>query len=307
MVEASLIFAGLKNLVSQVSPDLTKSYPNFTMKPKQGHFHMLFILLVSGITVLTCIPWTKLISSGKEWTLRKRTCVPRNPSSAQKFVESVHTMYNWSLTGVSKSDWDAEMPEQILIASYLCPGDGVFELGGNIGRSSVLAAKVVFPGVIHTVEADATNRKKIYDLGKEFVSKGTLHILPAVSDRPLYQQSWFVNDNPETPSYLKEIYPDMKDEDWKEIETMPIGVMKTIMQNKQVLLIDCEGCGYSLILNNQELLENIHTIILERDGGTAEAEDFVSLLLKKGYVEKSNPTVCPDNTRGCLYSVFVKW
>jgi hypothetical protein len=166
-------------------------------------------------------------------------------------------------TRVTPEQWKEENVEQGLIHKYLLPGDVVFELGGNIGRSSIIACQVAgVNGSLVVSESDKKNRKELAQNMRGALCN--FRIVPAFSDTPLYQKGWVTKDTPE--------------DGFNRIETIPYRELSSY--SPTVLVIDCEGC-FDDILHKADLdLSNVHTIILENDGSKEQNKRIKDTLLK---------------------------
>ena len=171
-------------------------------------------------------------------------------------------------TRVTPEQWKEENVEQELIHKYLLPGDIVFELGGNIGRSSIIACQVA--GVNGSLVVSESNEKYREELAQNM--RGALcnfTIVPAFSDTPLYQE-----DEPGFGSRTQNTPVD----GFNRIKTLPYSELSSY--SPTVILIDCEGC-FDDILHKADIdLSNVHTIIIENDGSEEQNKRIKDTLLK---------------------------
>ena len=132
--------------------------------------------------------------------------------SGRPTLRDIHGNYTWPN---SAEEWKAEMPEQHLIHKYLKTGAVVLEVGGNIGRATIVAAESVGPnGRIYSSEANEEEKRKQRERCKPLIDADRVRLIPPISDIPLYQQGWFTNTEKATPARLA--YTGMKAEDWRE-------------------------------------------------------------------------------------------
>jgi hypothetical protein len=166
-------------------------------------------------------------------------------------------------TRVTPEQWKEENVEQGLIHKYILPGDVILELGGNIGRSSIIACQVAGDnGSLVVSESDEENREELAQNMRGALCN--FRIVPAFSDTPLYQKGWVTKDTPE--------------DGFNSIETIPYRELSSY--SPTVLVIDCEGC-FDDILHKADLdLSNVHTIILENDGSKEQNKRIKDTLLK---------------------------
>ena len=171
-------------------------------------------------------------------------------------------------TRVTPEQWKEENVEQELIHKYLLPGDVVFELGGNIGRSSIVACQVAgVNGSLVVSESDEKNREELAQNMRGALCN--FRIVPAFSDTPLYQKDGLSlgGRTQNTPG-----------DGFNRIKTLPYRELSSY--SPTVLVIDCEGC-FDDILHKADIdLSNVHTIIIENDGSEEQNKRIKDTLLK---------------------------
>lgn len=171
-------------------------------------------------------------------------------------------------TRVTPKQWKDETVEQELIHKYLLPGDTVFELGGNIGRSSIIACQVVgVNGSLVVSESDEKNRKELAQNMRGALCN--FRIVPAFSDTPLYQQ----DQDPDLGARTQNTPGD----GLKKIKTLPYRELSS--HRPTVLVIDCEGCFDDILHKAGIDLSNVHTIIIENDGSEEQNKRIKDTLL----------------------------
>ena len=175
-------------------------------------------------------------------------------------------------TRITPKQWQGENVEQELIHKYLLPGDIVFELGGNIGRSSIVACQVAgVNGSLVVSESDEKNREELAQNMRG--SLCNFRIVPAFSDTPLYQKGWVTQGE-----VLGSATQDTPGDGFNRIKTLPYRELSSY--SPTVLVIDCEGC-FDDILHKADIdLSNVHTIIIENDGSEEQNKRIKDTLLK---------------------------
>lgn len=169
-------------------------------------------------------------------------------------------------TRITPEQWKEEHVEQELIHKYLLPGDIVFELGGNIGRSSIIACQVVgVNGSLVVSESDEKYREEIAQNMRGALCN--FRIVPVISDTPLYQdESGIGSRTQNTPG------------GFNRIETILYSELSSY--SPTVLVIDCKGC-FDDILHKADIdLSNVHTIIIKNDGSEEQNKRIQNTLLK---------------------------
>lgn len=229
-------------------------------------------------------------------------------------LRGVHSKYTWSgMTPTQVQEaWKSELPEQQLISKFLPEGAIVLEIGGNIGRATVVACEKVGPkGRVVSAESFKGNRERILDVAKAFVEEGRLRVVPAISDKPLFQQGWWTNSARVTPSFLS-TYKDMKDKNWVEIETISVSHVLALVQGLSVIIADCEGCFAALITERPDILQGVKMIIMENDGDQSRLASLRARLVKFGFsaAHALPQSICPSGTgedgSKCFFSVLTR-
>ena len=208
---------------------------------------------------------------------------------------------NKTLTDIHKNlklvwfyDIQTELPEQIMTVRHLKSSDTVLELGGNIGRNSLVISSLLSnPNKQHVVVE--TNSKDASTLRQHSkINNLQFNILEgAISANNLIQKNWRTELAPQNGKipfgYFKVktcTYNDMKD-------------MYNIDFN--TIIADCEGCILHLLRDFPEMLHNIEKIILEHDFSTLQDYDEFKNILKINnfemvdYLLKTDPH-CPGNS-----------
>lgn len=148
-----------------------------------------------------------------------------------------------------------EYPEQLMASQYIKPTDKVLELGGNIGRNSVVIAKLLNNSSnLVTLECDS-------DIASQLTENRDLNNLSfhiensAISLRKLCQRGWdtspYEGDLPQGSKAVKNITFD-------ELQQKYSITFDT-------LVADCEGALFYILQDFPTLLTNIQTIIMEND------------------------------------------
>jgi FkbM family methyltransferase len=150
-----------------------------------------------------------------------------------------------------------ELPEQEMAFRYIQPSDTVLELGGNIGRNSLVISKLL----------DDSSRLIVLECNSEICNKlienrelnnEKFHILnAALSARRLIQRGW--NTIP-----LEEDLP--VPEGFTEIRTIHLDQL--LQKSKtpfNTLVADCEGALYWILRDFPSFFTHFQKIIVEND------------------------------------------
>jgi len=164
-----------------------------------------------------------------------------------------------------------EFPEQRMAIKYLTGHEKVLEIGGNIGRVSLIISYILSQknNRNHLVLECDTN---IAEQLKENRDLNNFHFQienSALSKRELIQKGWLT------------IVSDTLLEDYTRINTITYEeLVKKYNIRFDTLILDCEGAFYYILQDMPEILENIHLIIMENDYSDIAHKEFVDSVLK---------------------------
>jgi FkbM family methyltransferase len=149
-----------------------------------------------------------------------------------------------------------EYPEQMMVVRYFTGNEKVLEIGGNIGRNSLVIAFIL----------NKNNNNNFVSLEcDEEISKQLLHNKninnldffvesSALSKRKLIQKSW------------QTVASDELLDGYKTVNTINItDLNKKYNIEFDTLVLDCEGAFYYILLDMPEILNNVKLIIMEND------------------------------------------
>jgi len=147
-----------------------------------------------------------------------------------------------------------ELPEQKMVVRYLTGKEKVLEIGGNIGRNSLVIASILNdPSNLVTLESNP-------DIGKSLILNKNLNNLnfnielSALSKRKIIQKDW------DTIPF------DFLPEGCIQVNTITYEELKAKYKIEfDTLVLDCEGAFYYIIIDMPEILKDINLIIMEND------------------------------------------
>ena len=179
-----------------------------------------------------------------------------------------------------------EFPEQLMSVRYLRGNEKVLEIGGNIGRNSLVIASLLNDQKnLVTLECD-TNiyNQLIHNRNKNnmtfFVENA------ALSKRKLIQKGWDTISS----DVLLDGYSPVNIISWEELQAKYMSF--------DTLVLDCEGAFYYILMDMPEILTNIQLIIMENDYYEIEKKEYVDSILKQNfavdYSEKGGWGPCKD-------------
>ena len=155
-----------------------------------------------------------------------------------------------------------ELPEQKMVVRYLKGNEKVLEIGGNIGRNSLVIASIVKDLVVlESHEIIATQLKENRDL-----NHFNFQIInAALSKRKLIQKGWDT------------IPSDVLMEEYTWVNTITLEQLNIF----DTLVLDCEGAFYYILMDMPEILDNVNLIIMENDYWDISKKNFVDEILLK--------------------------
>jgi len=182
-----------------------------------------------------------------------------------------------------------ELPEQKMTVRYLTGNEKVLEIGGNIGRNSLIISSIL------------TNKKNFVCLesdpyismqlcenrdinGFDFFVENS-----ALSNRKLIQKGW------------KTIESDIVLTGYKKINTITLQELRKKYDIVfDTLILDCEGAFYYILIDMPNILDNINLIIMENDYSDISHKNYIDKTLKEqnfflDYVESGGFGPCFNN------------
>jgi FkbM family methyltransferase len=165
--------------------------------------------------------------------------------------------------------FNEELPEQKMAIRYLNGNEKVLEIGGNIGRNSLVIASLINNNYFVSLESDPNIAKQLEE--NRNINNYTFNIEnSALSKRKLIQKGWDTK-----PS-------DVLEKDYKWVNTISLDELN-IKYNIifDTLVLDCEGAFYYILMDMPEILDNIRLIIMENDYHNISHKEYVDSILRK--------------------------
>jgi FkbM family methyltransferase len=194
--------------------------------------------------------------------------------------------------------FDLEVPEQRMVVRYLTGNEKVLEIGGNIGRNSMIIGSIL-KQKNNTNFVVLESHTGIYNQLLENRDLNNLTFFvenSALSKRKLIQQGW---NTIESDTVLDGYY---------SINTITLDEL-TKKYNIQfdTLVLDCEGAFYYILIDMPEILTNVQTIIMENDYWELSKKQYIDEVLEKNnfyrdYVECGGWGPCYSN----FFEVWLK-
>lgn len=181
-----------------------------------------------------------------------------------------------------------ELPEQKMVVRYLKGNESVLEIGGNIGRNSLIIASILNTNNFVSLESDLAISKQLIE--NRDLNNFNFHVEnSALSNRKLIQRGWDT-----MPS-------DVLKNGYKWVDVIGLSELKTKYNIEfDTLVLDCEGAFYYILMDIPEILNNIQLIIMENDYHDLSQKQYIDEILIKNnyyrdYVESGGWGPCYNN------------
>jgi FkbM family methyltransferase len=188
--------------------------------------------------------------------------------------------------------FDDEFPEQLMAVKYLTGNEKVLELGGNIGRNSLVIGHILAQkgsNSLVTLESNRDISEKLKE--NRDINSMNFHIEnSALSMRNLIQKGW------------NTVISDVVLEAYTRVNTITLNEIKQKYNIAfDTLIIDCEGAFYYILKDMPEILDNIKVIITENDYRDVNHKNYIDSVLKNNnfYVDYSE--------KGCQEALDLKF
>jgi len=164
-----------------------------------------------------------------------------------------------------------EYPEQMMVVRYFTGNEKVLEIGGNIGRNSLIIASILNNNNSNSLVTLESNT----EYSQQLIHNKTQNNLDffvensALSKQKLIQQNWktFASET------LLDGYQNVSIINFEEL-TQKYNI------EFDTLVLDCEGAFYYILLDMPEILNNIKLIIMENDYEDPSHKNYVDSVLK---------------------------
>jgi len=188
-------------------------------------------------------------------------------NSYEKKLLNIH-----SLLQIEYGSFTQELPEQMMAVTYLTGDEKVLELGGNIGRNSLIIGHILREKQNNnfvTLECDS-------DICKQLTHNRDLNNMTfyiensALSKRNLIQLGWDT------------IVSDVVLSGYKPVSIISYDELKIKYNiDFDTLVLDCEGAFYYILMDMPEILNGIKLIIMENDYHDYNHKLFIDDVLRK--------------------------
>ena len=152
-----------------------------------------------------------------------------------------------------------------MAVKYLNGNEKVLEIGGNIGRNSLIIASILEDETnFVTLECDENIANQLTE--NRNLNNLKFHIeSSALSNRKLIQRGWDT------------IPSDVLQNGFKWVNTITLDDLKTKYNIEfNTLVLDCEGAFYYILIDMPEILNNIKLIIMENDYENEDHYNYIN-------------------------------
>jgi len=195
--------------------------------------------------------------------VQKKILYDISDTRISSIVENIHRSLN-----IKYGTFIDELPEQKMSVTFLNGNEKVLEIGGNIGRNSLIISSILSNS--SNLVSLESNHSIYNQLVENRDSNGhTFHIEnSALSKRKLIQRGWDT-----IPS----------EELWDGWEWTNI-ISYDEIQNKynivfDTLVLDCEGAFFYILEDFPDMLNNINLIIMENDYQDINKKTYIDTIL----------------------------
>jgi FkbM family methyltransferase len=228
--------------------------------PYPGVLKKIFIILNENIHEYEYFYTIKINSVDNTITLI-------NDYDIDNILQNIHSSLN-----IKYGNFKEEYNEQKMVVRYLTGNEKVLEIGGNIGRNSLIIASILGNNNNNnfvTLESDFDIANLLIE--NRDLNNFTFHIEPsALSKRKLIQNHW------------RTVPSDTLKNGFHFINTITLDELKKKYNiDFDTLVLDCEGAFYYILMDMPEILNNIRLIIMENDYIDMSHKKYVRDTFKK--------------------------
>ena len=263
------------NIISIPSGDINRA--NYFTDPIVGTLKKIFILNDNNLTEHEDFCSIKI-------NILDNTITVISNEDIDNKIKNIHCKLK-----IKHGSCDEELPEQKLAVKYLNGNEKVLEIGGNIGRNSLIIASILEDETnFVTLECDENIANQLTE--NRNLNNLKFHIeSSALSNRKLIQKEWNT-----IPSNILQ-------NGFKWVNTITLDDLKTKYNIEfNTLVLDCEGAFYYILIDMPEILNNIKLIIMENDYHDINHKKYIDEVLSANnfhvdYVESGGWGPCYNN------------
>jgi FkbM family methyltransferase len=221
-----------------------------------------------------------------DYTITTITTITTINNNDNDKIKNIHSKLK-----IKYGSFDQELPEQKMAARYLTGKEKVLEIGGNIGRNSLIIGQILKENNntnFITLESDVNIAKQLEE-NRDLNNLNFFIESSALSKRKLIQRGW---DTIESDTLL---------EGYQNVNIITLDELYAkynIMFD--TLVLDCEGAFYYILMDMPEILINVNLIIMENDYWDINKKIYIDDILIKNkfyrdYAESGGWGPCYNN------------
>ena len=239
-------------------PDGDQNRANIFTDPLPGTLKKIFILNDDNIREYN-------ISLKVHINITGTTIETINITQITQQLENIHSKLN-----IKHGNLSDELPEQKMSVRYLKGNEKVLEIGGNIGRNSLVIASILQDSTnLVTLECNI-NVANLLIKNRDMNNFNFYVEKSALSNRSLIQRGW------------ETIPSDTLIDGFNWVDTITFNNLKMKYNIEfDTLVLDCEGAFYYILMDMPEILNNIKLIIMENDYWDISKKEYVDEILIK--------------------------
>uniref|UniRef100_A0A6C0HAL2 Methyltransferase FkbM domain-containing protein n=1 Tax=viral metagenome TaxID=1070528 RepID=A0A6C0HAL2_9ZZZZ len=232
-----------------------------------------------------------------------------NKDVIPQYIKDIHIDYNEKLSEIHEKikidfgGFSQEYPEQMMSIKNLTGNEKVLEIGGNIGRNTLIIAYILNQkknNNLVTLESSKTIYQKLLHNKRKNSQLDFFIENSALSSKPLKQNKW------DTSFYDGGVL----ENDYELVNTITFQELQEKYKIEfDTLVLDCEGAFYYILLDMPEILDNIKLIMIENDFKKEEQKKyFDETLLNRGFYNSYSEDLIigPGNIRKNFFQVWKK-
>ena len=217
------------------------------------------------------------------------TIITINENNINEKITNIHSKLK-----LNYGSFYEELPEQKMVVKYLSGNEKVLELGGNIGRNSLIIASILNNNKnLVVLECDKNISNQLTE-NRDLNNFDFYIECSALSNRTLIQKGW------------ETIPSEILLEDYNWVNTITLDNLKVKYNiDFDTLVIDCEGAFYYILMDMPELLNNINLIIMENDYWDLSKKQYIDdILIKNNFYLEYNES---GGWGPCYNNFFQVW
>lgn len=258
-------------------PSKDESRTHYFTDPLYGTEKMIILIIDNVMTQYDIFTRVRINTTTNTVTVENDKDINAKTMGIQSKLQIKHGTFN------------DELPEQKMAVRYLTGNEKVLEIGGNVGRNTLVIASILQDSAnLVSLECDVNIAKQLIE--NRDLNNFNFHVEnAALSNRRLIQKGW---DTMPSDVLLKGF-------SW--VDTITLNNLKTKYNIEfDTLVLDCEGAFYYILMDMPEILNNIHLIIMENDYWDISKKNYIDEILTQNnfsvdYVECGGWGPCYNN------------